>query len=124
MNVLYSGEYTIAVSQKDKRCLPLSSKYEYSHITVSIIEEKVKDKITNYVYQKGEKTSWKRDTYVPFDSLKKGKYWVLVKVKWVNFDAYQNDLTFSINNYGCSHVNFTHDKTTDHGKFIEVAENR
>jgi hypothetical protein len=88
MDVLYSGEYTIAVSQKDKRCLPLSSEYNYSHVTVSIIQETVKDKATELVYQKGEKTSWKRDTYVEFPNLKKGKYWVLVEVEWVDFETY------------------------------------
>ena len=64
MNVPATGEYTIAMSQKDRRCFPLSTKYNYSHTTIAVIE----DKNGTLTYMKGEKT-WNRDAYVPFEKL-------------------------------------------------------
>jgi calpain-15 len=64
MNVPAAGEYTIAISQKDRRCFPLSTTYNYGHTTVSVI----KDNQGNLEYLKGDKT-WNRDAYVPFDKL-------------------------------------------------------
>lgn len=101
MQVPGSGNYTIAISQKDKRCLPLSSTYNYGHTTVSIIQE-AKDGGLKYL--KGEKT-WNRDAYVPFENekLEKGKYWVVVKMQWTDeYDKFKNDMTLNINNYGCN----------------------
>jgi hypothetical protein len=123
MDVYHSGEYTIAVSQKDKRCLPLSCNYDYaSSVKVSFIQETVKDKKKVYSFVKGEKQSWKRDVYCHFENLKKGTYWVLVKVKWANFDKFQHDYTLSLNSYGCTHLVLRHDDETDHGKFHNVDE--
>ncbi len=64
MNIPATGEYTIAISQKDKRCFPLSSDYNYGHTTISVIQD-VKGELK---YMKGEKT-WNRDAYVPFEKM-------------------------------------------------------
>jgi hypothetical protein len=65
MNVPASGNYTVAISQKDKRCLPLSSSYSYSHTTMSVIQE---NKDGGLKYLEGEKT-WNRDAYIEFEKL-------------------------------------------------------
>ena len=118
MNVYHSGGYTIGVSQKDKRCLPLSCEYDYARsVHIKVILETEKDKKKVYTPVKEEKKSWERDVYVPFDKLKKGTYWILVKVKWDNFDKFQNDLTLTLNSYGCTHVVIAHDDDTDKSKF-------
>ena len=125
MNIHHSGGYTIAVSQKDKRCLPLSCKYSYARsVKIFVILETVKNKQKEYTLVKSAKQSWKRDVYVPFteESLKKGKYWVLVRVQWDDFDRFQNDLTLSLNTYGCAHTTLTHDDETSQEKFLNVAQ--
>ena len=64
MNVYHTGEYTIAVSQKDTRCLPLSSKYKYSPVKLYVMQEVVKEKQKGLVFINDSETTWKRDTYL------------------------------------------------------------
>lgn len=116
MNVPAAGEYTIAISQKDKRCFPLSTTYNYSHTTVSVIQDKNGD----LSYLKGEKT-WNRDAYVPFEKLAKGKYWVYVKMQWIDeYEQFKQDMTLYINNYGCQPITFQLDGQTDQTKFQQL----
>ena len=84
MSVSHAGEYTIAISQKDKRCFPLSSNYNYSSCSISVA--KVGTDGSPKVL-KGEQGFMERDTYVEFlrdapGQLEQGDYFVWVKMDW------------------------------------------
>lgn len=68
MKIDSGGEYTIGISQKDKRCFPISSDYKYSNITVQVIEDSGND-MTDLDYMDGVETYMKRDTYIEFKNL-------------------------------------------------------
>jgi len=120
MHIESSGEYTIAISQKDKRCLPLSSNYNYSSVTISVIYDSDNDMI-DLDFMKTTQGGWERDTYVEFPNLQKGEYWVLVKVDWdENFAKYENELTLNINSYGWKPVHFHLDTDEEKSNFLEV----
>ena len=120
MHIESSGEYTIAISQKDKRCLPLSSTYDYSGVTISVIYDSDNDMV-DLDYIKGA-TGYSRETYVEFPNLQKGEYWVLVKIDWneESLDKFGKDLTININNYGWKPAHFHLDTDEEKPNFIEL----
>ena len=107
MQVKKAGEYTIAVSQKDKRCFPRSSEYRYSSCSILVAQNGDNGKLH---LVKGHKGFMDRDAYVEFEHLDKGVYYVWVRMDWdERVEDYEDELAFTLNAYGVGRVTFASD---------------
>ena len=78
VSITQDGRYTFSISQKGERMFPRGSGYKYSNSRLALIQET--DDGMNYI--KGGYGYAQRDTYLEFDELEAGNYWLICDIKW------------------------------------------
>jgi len=59
-----NGDYTLGVSQKDKRCCDKDNGYEYQSVRAIIVKPNDESILNGLQYLKNVKSNYERDTYL------------------------------------------------------------
>jgi len=111
LDIQNTGDYTLGVSQKDKRCCDKDNGYKYQSVRAIIVKPNDENILNGLQFLKNVKSNYERDTYLKLESLEKGTYYVLVHPE-LDESSYVDQPEFYINAYGPSNVTFS-DETLD-----------
>jgi calpain-15 len=110
MQVGQAGHHTVSVSQKDERCFPRNSGYEYNNCRFILMQLKDAHGISSGVtFMKGTKGYQDRDTYIEMDDLEKGTYYLFVEMEW-NDTTPSAERCFNVTDYGPGKTSFLADE--------------
>lgn len=105
------GRHTFAVSQYGSRLLPRKSKYQYANVIAYIVRpHDPENLLAGCTFLGGKVERQERDTYIEFEDLAAGCYYIYVDVDWQPSSLQAlKDLQLSVNCYGAGEVEFSED---------------
>ena len=82
---------------------PSNSAYDYNDARLFLVKVKENGLAGEVTYIKGIKQERTRDTYLSFEDLKAGEYYLYTEIDWL---LNTTDRSFVVTSYGCGGANF------------------
>lgn len=111
IKITQKGMHTFAVSQFGSRLLPRRAGYKYANCIAYLVKETQPNSLNGATLVDAKITRQDRDTYIEIPNADKGYYWLYIDMEWQpeTFRWLKKDLSFSVNCYGVSQVEFSKD---------------
>ena len=112
IEVKKAGAYTFGVSQYGQRLLPRRADYKYANCIAYLLKGNSKGLIRGCTYVSHNVTRQDRDTFIECH-LQPGTYYLYIDMEWQpsTLKWLKKDLSFSVNCYGVSTVQFSENLT-------------
>ena len=123
IKVRQQGAHTFAVSQFGNRLLPRRATYTYANCIAYLVRENQPNSLCACSLVEAKVTRQDRDTYIEVADLQQGYYWLYIDMEWQpdTFKWLNRDLSFSVNCYGVSEVEFS-PNMSGHFEHVEILD--